>query len=480
MVSAAALARTVVVCVASAGLVYSATQVDVRADWSRAGDDRASRSLSAAMSTTVVCPGPDRPGTPAYERALQTVTVTTSAAPAALLDETAAGGSMQTTRLPESAGGAPPRLSARPATAGAPLTGAGSVRIVGQGGLATGLAALQHSVEQEKTVGGLAATACSQPVADAWIPLGGNQSGRVSRVVLSNPGSSAVTADVAVIGSKGRVAGKGAAGVVVPPSDRVVVNIGDFDADLANAMVHVTSRGGAVSVSGNDVLMTGETRAGVASAAPIQASTDQVLPVVPVQAGRAGVRVAVPGAATTVRVRAIDATGLVVTDEVVDLPGGVTSAVALQGISRGSYAVRVTAEQPVVAAAQTDAATQGPSDISWSTATPAVPALTGSPVPSVSGVRTWLAIFAPDKAATVDVVTIGPGGGNRRLAVAADTPTWVEVTGRDAVWVRVRSGSVHAALSSAGTQGAQPLLEVAGLEPVLVKPAVRDTSAERD
>lgn len=480
------IVRAVVISGLAAGLVYGANQVDVRADWSRAGDDATSRVASTSLSTTLVCPGPDRTGTAGYETATQRVSVATALAPVSLLPSgstsSASPGSVTASRLPGTAGGAPAPISTRNDLTRTDLAGAGSVRIVGDRGLSTGAAALQYATDDEPTVAGFAMTPCTQPVKDAWIPLGGNQPGRVARVVLSNPGSAPVTADVEVHGSSGIAAGKGANGVVVPPNDRVVVSLGDFGADLADAMVHVTATGGSIGVSGVDVLMQGETRAGEAMATPISASSDQVFAALPVVSGVPTVRVAVPGStAATVRVRAIDSTGLVVADEVQDVNAGAAVSVVLQGVSPGTYAVRVTADQPVAAGALAVSAASGASDISWSAATPSVTGLTGSPLPSLpAGVRTSLVLFAADRQAAVEVLTSGSGGTTSRRTIPANQPVQVDVTGRDAVWVRVVSGSVNASLVTSGTAAGVPLLEVAGLPAVPVKSTVRDAAAERN
>lgn len=63
--------RAVVVAAAAGGVVFGSAEVDVDADWSRASDTRAAQNASAALNTTLVCPGPDRPGTPGYEDAKQ-------------------------------------------------------------------------------------------------------------------------------------------------------------------------------------------------------------------------------------------------------------------------------------------------------------------------------------------------------------------------------------------------------------------------
>lgn len=481
MVKGLTALRAVVVTAVAAGLVYGSNQVDVTADWSRSGDRAAARASTAAMNTTLVCPGPDRPGAPGQDQSPQRVAVSSGVAPTAWIGGSGAG-SLQFTRLPADGSGAPQERTNAVENERTDLSGAAALRLTGAGSLARGVAALQYAVDDEPTVAGLVMNACSAPTKDAWLPIGGNQAGRLGRVVLTNPTQTPVTVDVAVVGHAGEVADKGANGVVVPPGDRVVVGVGDFDGSLADAMVHVTSRGGSVGVTGFDVWMTGETPSGAAASAPAQAGTDLILPAFQVTTGTPRVRVAVPGGeAATVRVRLVDADGLVVADEVQDVPAGATGSVAMQGVPAGWYALRVTSEQPVAAAAMTSAVATGRSDISWSTSADGTEGVVGTPLPMLpAGVRSTISLYSPDKPATVELVTTGDGGRTQQVQVEADRETRLEVTGRTGVWVRVRSGSVHAALASSGRDSAGPLLEVAALEPVVVKSDLRESTAELD
>ena len=471
--------RAVVVAAAAGGVVFGSAEVDVDADWSRGSDNRAAQNASAALNTTLVCPGPDRPGTPGYEDAKQTVDLATGGAPASVLKPHGEG-AVRAARLPSGAGAAPPTRTAPVQVARDRVSGAGGVHLDGSGSAATGLAALQSWDDEEQSVGGFAMAPCGVLTKDTWFPLGGNQSGRVGRVVISNPSSAPVTVDAEVLGRGGVDAGQGAKGLVVAPGDRAVVGVGDFGDDLSDAFVHVVARGGAVAVSGVDAWMTGETRSGQAGSAPAAAGTDLVLPQVPVVAGTPTVRVAVPGAlGTSVRVRAIDSAGLVVADEVTDVDAKSTVAVPLTDVPKGSYAVRVTSEQPVAAAVLAMANTSGTSDIGWATPVRSSGALIGSPLPKLpEGAGATLGLFSADRPATVDVVT--DDGAPRRVHLEKDRPLRLDVRGRDSVWVRVLAGSVRGSVVVSGQIEDRPVLEVSPLEPVAVEATVRESTAERD
>lgn len=481
--------RGLLVGAAAAGLVYGANQVDVRADFARAGDRAASSGTSAAVNTTLVCPGPDRPGADEQSAdgqgdSSQTVGVVSAVAPNALLGQQGSG-ALQFSRLPADGAGvgaAPAELTRAVENERSTLAGAAALRLTGTGSLAKGVSALQYVIDDESTVAGLAMSACAPATKDAWLPLGGKQSGRLGRIVLSNPGQAPVTVDAIVVGHDGPAVDKGASGVVVPPNDRVVISVGDFGEELADAMVHVSARGGSVGVTGFDAWMTGETPSGEAAAASAPAGTDLVMPAFPVLAGDPKVRIAVPGAQpATVRVRAMDADGRVVADEVGDVPAGSSGSIALQGLSEGWYALRVTSEQPVTAGAMASTSTERESDIAWSTPTSATEGIVGSALPPMpDGVRSTISLYSADKDSVVDVVTTGPDAGTKQVRVAADTETRVEVTGATGVWVRVRSGAVHTALASSRQTREKPLLEVAALQPVVVKSDLRESTADPD
>ena len=478
MVNLAAPLRTLLAIGAAAGVVVGASHTDVRADWGRPGDRVATADrASTALQSVQVCAGPDRPGTPGFEKARQNVTVATAFAPADLLQDAGSTGRLTTTTAP--AAGSPDVLTSRTAPAPMTLDRPAAPVLVGTGRLALGVTATQAALEFEPTVTGLAMSACRAPVHEAWIPLGGNQVGRLDRAVLTNPSSSPITVDVAVVGHHGAVSGKGASNLVVPAHDRRVVSIGDFGDDLADAMLHVTSSGGPVGVTVADALMMGERRAGESLAGPTAPpSENQTIPAFVVAAGSANVRVAVPGPdAATVRVQAMDTSGNVVADEVQEVAGGTTGAVPLTGAGRGTYAVRVTADVPVVAAGLAVTGTTGSTDLAWATSTEPVTRLGGLALPPLPAGLTASLVLAPgERTQRVLVVT---GSSRRDVTVPSDRPVVLDITGESSIWVTPRGGGqVTAGVVVAGERSNWDLLEILPVQPVVSAAKVRDVTAD--
>ncbi|GAB3578547.1 DUF5719 family protein [Calidifontibacter terrae] len=481
MVKLAAPLRSLLIVGAAAGIVAGASHADVTADWGRSSDQVAAADRSsAALQAVQVCAGPDRPGTPGFDANLtQRVSLSTAVAPEKLVQGGSDTGSLRIDSAPT---GITPSITATrsapdPVTIDKPV----SAVLTGTGRSALGVTATQFAIDTDKTVAGLAMQACQSPVNDAWVPLGGNQVGRLDRVVLTNPSSSAITVDAVVVGRQGPVAGKGGSDVVVGPHDRRVISIGDFDTDLTDAMLHVTSIGGPVAVTVADVLMVGERRAGESLAGPIAPpSKDQTIPAFAVVAGAPDVRVAVPGRDdATVRVQAIDASGNVVADEVRDLTAGTSSAVPLTGAGRGTYSVRVTADAPVVAAGLAVTGSTGTTDLAWASASDPITALGGLALPTLpSDLSAELVIAPNDRAQRVEVVT---GATTQTITVPADRPVKLDVTDSSAIWITPRSGGpTHAGVVVSGRSKDGDLLEILPVEPVVNAATVRDVTAGVD
>lgn len=475
------LLRALSVGALATGLVYGAGQVDVGVDLSRASDDAAARDASAPVNTTLVCPGPDRPGTSGYETDEQAVSVVSASMPT--VGTSAAGkGAVRLHLLPSGAEADDTPLG-QIATADTVridrIDQPAGLRLSGESDLAAGVAGLQTWIDDAPTVGGLGAALCTPVLKDAWIPLGGNDPGRLGRILLTNPSGTAVSVDVQVVGSRGAVADKGSSHVVVPARHRKVIEVGDFGADLSGAMVHVVADA-AVAVAGVDVLLKGEISRGQAGAAPARPGREVILPDARVSAEGTSVRIAVPGEReVSARVRVVGRDGTVVLDEVRDVAGGAAEALVIKGVPAGSYAIRVTAQEPVVAAAVDLSAGDGRADFGWSTASPTISDRAGTPLPTLPGdVTTALTLFAPDDPAELELTSAG--GRPEKVRVMADRPTRIDVTGRRAVWLRVTSGSLHAALTMSGGAQDAPRYEVLPVQVINPKAGVRDSTAERD
>ncbi len=477
------IVRAVVALGAGVGLVYGATAATGTVRAVRASDTPSTMTSAAGARSQVICPGPDRPGSPGADDTDQTVQVSSALAPAGVVARGHADspGGVAGHRLPRTAGG-PVETAGTPGEAHtADVRGGGAAQIVGSGHAAAGLVALQSSHDSTTTARGLQLMQCRAATDDAWLLAGGSQPGRLARLVLTNPGDGPVSTDVTVLGASGVQKHHSRHDLVVPANGRTVVVLGDLGDDGAHPAVHVTADGGVVQASVVDRWMTGETRSGEALTGPAATpARTQVLPAV-TDAGRAPVvRVAVPGGdETIVRVRAMSRSGKVVADRVTTVHGHSTAAVRLHDVERGVYSVRVTADEPVVAAASSRTEGSGTSDVAWMPSAPAIDDLTGYalPGPRHDGKRE-LVLRADGSPAKVSLVTTSRSGTDRKrtLTVPADRPVTVTVTDDASGWISVRHGTIRAGIVSTATDDDGPVVAATALHPVHSRADV--TSAE--
>lgn len=442
---AAGPVRLLVAVGAAAGLVVAVGHADGTVSATRPGDVPALRSTVPAAQNQVVCPGPDRPGS-ALPDASQRVGILSASAPTSL----SAGGSagaLRLSRLPSTAGGTPTDSTQPGLADGSGVEGAGAVAVVGTGQRAAGLSATQSSLERTADHRGLEVLSCpSALTTQAWLFAGGNAAGRVVRVVLTNPNQVAVTARLLVVGKDGVDATVSVPAVSVPAQNRTVVTLGAFPAALADAAIRVTTSGGPVAMAVSDSWSQGESAVGQELSGPAAApATAQVIPAVGVVGGAPQVRIVVPGQqAGIVRVQAIGTNGAIVADQVATVSAATVGHVTLNGVPDGVYELRVTADQPVVAAAFSPSRT---SDFGWSTS--AVPIADSSAVllPGLpAGSTVTLSLASPGGSARVALTIVGSDGAtsNRTVAVAGDRPTQLSLPPGSGVWLRVTKGAVSA------------------------------------
>lgn len=448
----------------AAGLVYGAGRADGQVHLMRAADRTIAATGTSAIlrSASVACPGADRGG-------VQQVTLLSTSAPLAVLPSgvgVASGGTAGAVSLP---GAAAAVRTTRAGTTSTPLSGDRAVRLDTTGGLAPGSTATQYSYDYIRSARGTSLLQCTAPSQDAWVLAGGDEPGRVTRLVLTNPGNSAITVGATVVGSAGRDPGS-VAGTVVAPGHRAVITLGPL-AGGHDPVIHVTSTGGPVSVAAADVWMDGETQIGQetagASAAP---ATTQVLPAVTVVGPAPVVRVADPGTEdAVVRIRATRSDGSITTEQVLTVPAGRTGSLALRGLVAGDYSVQVLSDEPVVAAASVRTTATGVGDITWATGAPATRTLTGTALPVGLGTGdALLGVTATGPAAQVVVSTVDAGGRvtSTNRSLTADKPLLQRLPAATSVWVTVRSGRVRAAVSIRGKDRGGPLLATTALAPL--------------
>ncbi|NNG40205.1 hypothetical protein HJ588_13110 [Flexivirga sp. ID2601S] len=474
--NATGIARAVVAVAVGAGMVWGAGQATGTVDTTRRSDARQLRddaTSSALRQVSLSCPGPDRAGAAGSGGQGQSVTVLAASAPAALLGGTGSGGaSSGGTVTLTGAGGRTTDVAIRRGGVGsATVSGAVAPTLQARGGLAPGLAGSQAGLTDDSSGRGLTLAACGAPVRDGWLFGGGTDKGRVARLVVANPGATPVTVDAAVLGASGVDAGKSVKGTVLAPGERKVLVLGAFGPALASAAIHVTATGGGVVAALTDAWMSGETAVGEATAGPAtRPAKSLVIPGVSASTAAPQVRVAVPGSEDAiVRVQAVSTSGAVAADTVQTVPAGSAGAVTLSGLAAGTYALRVTADVPVAAAALSRTGPTGTTDIAWAPAADAVAGLTGGALPTaVPGARSALMLVAP-KGVTVDVQTVTAGGSHTsRVALRADRPLEQQLPSDvRAVWVRpAGTAAVHAAVTVRGKDAKGALLATMPLQPV--------------
>lgn len=458
------LVRALAVAAAGSGLVIGASCLPGSLDVSApARNDAVPAARAVALSSSSsICPGPQDlgvTGLPGTATSRQRVDLLAAAPPAAALPAglaSAGKGTLGFSRLPGAGTlGAPltagDRDRARVLTASE--SSARSAVLAGAGTLAPAAVALQRSLTGAGDGRGLVTVACGQATAESWLLAGGAQPGRRERVVLTNPGPNAVTVDLGVLGARGPVPSPNGRGVVVAPYGRTVVLLDAIAGQENVPVLHVVAHGGEVAAVLDDTWLDGVVPRGGDDAAPAAApSREQVIPAVRVD-GTATLRVAVPGEdEAVVQTRVLTRSGPrpVPRDAVVRVAGQSTRDIDLSALPKGSYAVQVRADVPVVAAAMTErrAKANGPSDLAWASSTPVVTRLAGTVLrnPGTKGISAVLELAATGGAGSATVTVVDTRGRvtNHTVAAPADGVASVPLTDVTSVWMRPGSGTVRA------------------------------------
>ena len=335
------------------------------------------------------------------------------------------------------------------------VSSATSAALDGTGALAPGAVALQRSLTGAGDGRGLVTTACGPAAAESWLLAGGAQPGRRERVVLTNPGPNAVTVDLDVLGARGPVPSPNGRGVVVAPYGRTVVLLDAIAGQENVPVLHVVASGGEVAAVLDDTWLDGVVPRGGDDAAPAaDPSREQVVPAVRVD-GAASVRIAVPGAdEAVVQTRVLTAGGPrpVPRDAVVRVAGQQQPRHRPERrCPVAAYAVQVRADVPVVAAAMVErrAKPKGPSDLAWSSSTPAITRLAGVVLrnPGTKGIAAGLDLAATGRAGSAAVTVVDTRGRASRPApwrCPSDGVASVPLAGATSVWVRPTAGTVRA------------------------------------
>ena len=231
---------------------------------------------------------------------------------------------------------------------------------------------------------GLAAAGCSTVSGDSWLTGGSTAVGRTTLLTLSNPTEVPATVDLELFSENGAVAAPGTSGIVVPASGQRVLSLAGFQPDMQMPVVHVTSAGGQVVAELQQSIVRGLQPGGVdfvpASSGPV---LDSIIPglvivepeaVEAVQGGgetfedlRTVLRLFAPGegnVSTTISVVPEDGVGTG-TSFAVDVEAGRVTEVPVTGLAAGNYTVRISAPQPLLAAARVSTVSADSTDFAW-------------------------------------------------------------------------------------------------------------------
>ncbi|MBP3043932.1 hypothetical protein KKR91_04830 [Arthrobacter jiangjiafuii] len=286
---------------------------------------------------------------------------------------------------------------------------------------------------------GLAAANCQSPGNDMWLMGARTTVGATAVLRLTNPSESAATADLELYGSKGRIEeGAGSRGILVPPGETKQIVLAGLAANEASLAVRVRTSGGPVTALVQQSILRGVTPGGVELIQPATpASPQQVISGVRIQnpadtkkvAAQSGyesvapaLQVAVPGSTNAVvSVRILDAGGDVSVPGggVFTVPAGGVGQLPLDSLPEGTYAVEVTADVSVVAAAVTGRGAKEDAPVDLAVA-PAGERLGSEHLAVLTeGAESVLSFAAPSGAAEVRLTGVGKDGSLKEERVVA-------------------------------------------------------------
>lgn len=459
------LTRVVVTALAATGLTLAAGAVPTL-DLSHSDRVADTAVAEPGRAPATLCVGPDLGGLKGAPDVPQDVTILALASPATdrpdATDPTAQTVTLTAGEVTAEGTG---RVAAQ-VTAPVPATIRSSA--------GAGPVALQAFRADTPDLRGLAVAPCPAPTADVWLVGGGGAPGRQERLVLANPGANEVVADVTVHGSSGPVASDTGRSIVVPGAGRASILLDAIAPGESAPAVHVTVSGGTVVALLSDTWLDGSVPAGLdATVAGAEPGTTLVLPILDLtQAGM--LRIVVPG-----DVQAVVEADLLSTTGSAPLPGGAvhripagtTLDLPLGDIPAGSYAIRILADVPVLAAGLSTArAEAAPGDFAWTPAASPLRTLAGTPLPPADlADGRQLALVAPRDTMVTVTTRSGTSQESSQVAVPAGRLTTIDLPAADGLWVDPADpdAGVHGAILLTSGTGPERLLAVLPLREVV-------------
>lgn len=462
--------RLALTALAAAGLVTGATLApasDIGPSQARPAN---ATTLEPVASAALSCPGPEFSGIAGVEDIAVPARLGVAAAPESVLGSSVKLSGRGTLAVRSGADAATTPVTQRARTTSVESLPAGkAVDVVGTGSLAPGLAAAQEWSVARPEIRGLATTPCASPGSDLWLLAGGGAAGRQERLILTNTGANEVTVTLQVLGRRGVVPSP-TGSTVVPARGRVALLVDAVTGAEESPAVRVRATGGSVRAVMSDIWLDGSVPAGAETTVPTaEPSTRQIIPAGAMATG-GSIRIAVPDRQqAVVSARFIGKNGPVPVPGggVTRVPGRSTGELTLTGVTRGVYAVEVTADVPIVASLFSSwrkGAAAG--DFIWAPSTPASDGLLGAAYPAGDPTRKrTLNVVSTGAPATVTVAwQIKSAWTTKTIDLAQDTSTVLAVGDAQSVWVRRTSGAGQIR-AGVGTikDGTDPLVSVSPL-----------------
>lgn len=457
-----------------AGATVSSRSVELAAPHEPAGLPQSSDVL--VTEATLLCPGQSRLGAEGLRSVAGVVRAAMAAPPASLLPRptASAGGALGLTSVPSGATLASGTDRGRP-VAGVvdPARPLDAVAAEATGSLAPGLAAAQTWLRTTDDDRGLALTPCAGPTSDLWLVGGGGGPARTERLVLTNPGSNAVTVRLEVLGLEGPVQRASDRTISIAPRSRTVVSLDAVAPGEPAPAVHVVATGGTVAGVLVDSWIDGATARGTDDATPAgPPATNLVVPGV-VLDGDAALRLVNPGAAeAVVQVRLLTASGPVQPEALraVRVPAGSTKDVPLGSAPAGLGGIQVQSDRAVTAGVWLERRARSGEDrmgdFGWAPASSALRGIGGLVLPAAdrSRLEAALVLAAGSRGGGATVTTVSGGKTSSRVVTLVDSSAVrVPLGTAEQVWVTPTSGDVYAAVTLEGGSAQSPLFTVAAL-----------------
>lgn len=338
------------------------------------------------------------------------------------------------------------------------------------------LFAASESVQlSDADASGFAAAPCREPALESWLVGGDVSIGAADIILLTNPGDVTANVELTVYGDK-----RAASTVVVPAGTQLGVPLASVAAGAGLPVVHVASGGAPVRATLQSTLVRTLDPVGIdlqdgvggpqnrqnllgVQAAPATEGDDttgiQVRMLAPSGAAKATVQVTAAGS---------DA---VIDEYPVELEAGRPAEVALSGLSRGAYDIRISSDEPLVAAARQVARAAGAEDLAWTLPSPqlAEDATTMFSVPA--GAPATLYLLNPGE----EGISVHVGGGTDQtvqLAAGASATVAVQPGG----YTLTPTGRVNAAVGMLGGDASAAIAGwplwpgAATTQPIVVRP----------